>query len=336
MIKIFWNIQETLSYNAFLNFIIGNRGSGKTYGSKVWAINDYIKNGNKFIWVRRFNSEFEDFKTSFYTDISEKYDNVFEFKTNNSSSHKFYCDGKLMGYGIPLSVSLKKKSNSYADVDKIIFDEFIIDKGHSYYLKNEVEVMLDLIETTVRMRDNFKCVMFIANAITFTNPYFLYFNLTKPQNKKMICVQNDKLIQFVANQEYINAKKKTRFGKMIEGTSYAKYSIENEFLRDNNNFICITPKKLKYLFTIKVENKKFGVWLALNEGMMFVSSKYDPSSKHIYATVLENHEPNVMLIKGGVKPVLFEHFKKNYHMGCVYFDSIKTKNIVMESLRYCI
>ena len=32
------------SYNKFLNFIIGGRGIGKTYGFKQWAINDFIKN----------------------------------------------------------------------------------------------------------------------------------------------------------------------------------------------------------------------------------------------------------------------------------------------------
>lgn len=338
MEKIYWNIKDTLSYNALLNFIVGNRGGGKTFGCKKWCIDDFIKNGNKFIWVRRFNSEYEDFKSSFFTDIKEFYpNNVFEFKTNNNTAHKFYCDGELMGYGIPLSVSQKKKSNSYADVNKIIFDEFIIDRGSSHYLRNEVEVFLDLLETTMRMRTNFRGAFLVANAITFTNPYFLYFDVKKPTNKKKIRVKDDVLIQFVADEEYIQAKKETRLGKLLEGTRYAKYSIENEFLRDNNDFVIKNiPQKMKYMFTLRVEKNNFGVWLALNQGMIVVSSKYEKTSTQIYATTLENHEPNTILLKGGINSSLFDYFKKSFKLGCVYFDSVKTKNVVMESIKYII
>ena len=32
--NIFWDMRRTMSYNRFLNFIVGNRGGGKTYGFK--------------------------------------------------------------------------------------------------------------------------------------------------------------------------------------------------------------------------------------------------------------------------------------------------------------
>ena len=206
---MFWDIAETLSYNALLNFVVGSRGCGKSYGSKKWCIDDYIKTGKQFIWVRRFNSEFDDFKNSFFSDINHIYpDHEFSFKTINYNTHKFMCNGEVMGFGIPLSISLKKKSIPYTEVDKIIFDEFIIEKGSSYYLRNEVEVFLDLMETVIRLRTDFKACMFIANAITFTNPYFLYFNIQKPRNKKMIKRSGDILIQFVANEDFMEKKKR--------------------------------------------------------------------------------------------------------------------------------
>jgi len=70
------------------------------------------------------------------------------------------------------------------------------------------------METVIRLRDDFKCAMFIANAITFTNPYFLYFNIIKPNNKKMIKTLGDILIQFVSNNDFITLKKESRFGKV--------------------------------------------------------------------------------------------------------------------------
>lgn len=59
-------------------------------------------------------------------------------------------------------------------MNKIIFDEFIIDKGVYKYLPNEVEYFLDLYETISRLRDVkdlFLCT------ITQTNPYFIYFDI---------------------------------------------------------------------------------------------------------------------------------------------------------------
>lgn len=326
---MFWNMKETLSYNALFNFIVGNRGSGKSYGCKKWCIEDFIKTGSQFVWVRRFDSELDDFRHTFFSDIDEAFpEHKFEYK-----SYKFYIDEKVAGYAIPLTISMKKKSSSYAGVNKIIFDEFIIDKGSSYYLKKEVEVMLELCETVIRMRENFKAVFFIANAITFTNPYFLYFNVEKPRNKKSITKKGDILIQLVNNQEYINKKKETRFGKLIEGTEYAKYSIENEFLRDTTDFIKKQPKNMRYYFTIKAGGEMFGVWISNSEGIIYVSKKYDPSYKIVFTTILDNHKPNTMLLKGASKSVLFKTFIDSFKIGIVYFDSIKTKNMVIETIK---
>ena len=55
---MYWDIEKTLSYGRFLNLINGNRGGGKTYGSKKWIIKHFLKTKNKFVWVRRYKQEF--------------------------------------------------------------------------------------------------------------------------------------------------------------------------------------------------------------------------------------------------------------------------------------
>ena len=83
----------------------------------------------------------------------------------------------MCGYIGALSTSQRLKSNAYPLVDKIIFDEFLIDKGSLRYINGEVELMLELVETIFRMRDDNNKVIFIANAISIVNPYFTYFNI---------------------------------------------------------------------------------------------------------------------------------------------------------------
>jgi len=329
---MFWNIKEPLSYNALLNMIIGERGTGKTHGGKRWAIDDFIKNQNQFIWTRRYDSEFDDFKThggkdAFFSDLRTHYpETEFEYKHYN-----FYVNKEVAGFALPLSLSAKKKSSSYPNVNKLLFDEFIIDKGRSNYLNKEVEIFLDLLETVFRMREKWSAFL-MANAITFTNPYFLYFDVKKPTNKKGISRVGDVLVQFVNNPEYREAKNKTRFGQLIKGTNYGAYAIENEFLRDNNDFIIEQPKDLKYFFTIKASGEMYGVWISHGEGLMYVSRKVDPSYRLIFTTILDNHKPNTMLLKGN-SSVIFSTFVKGFKMGNVYFDSIKTKNIVLDTIR---
>ena len=104
---------------------------------------------------------------------------------------------------------------SYPDVTMIIFDEFIIDKGTYKYLSDEVTCFLEFYETVARIRD--VQVFFLSNAITITNPYFLYWNLKMPYNSDITC-KNDMLIQLVANPFFIDMKKNTRFGRLISGT----------------------------------------------------------------------------------------------------------------------
>lgn len=142
------------------------------------------------------------------------------------SGHKFsnkkdtmYIDDKLCGYAIPLSIANILKSSTYENVDTIIFDEFIIDKGCYHYLQNEVTQFLDLLETIGRLRDI--RVILLANAISITNPYFTYFNITLPYNSNIKTFKDGLIaIEYIKNEEYRQVKKQSKFGKLIEGTSY--------------------------------------------------------------------------------------------------------------------
>lgn len=71
---IYLDLNRTLSYNALFTFIIGNRGGGKTYGFKQWAINDFIKNKKQFIYLRRYKTELIDVN-KFFADIQHEFPN---------------------------------------------------------------------------------------------------------------------------------------------------------------------------------------------------------------------------------------------------------------------
>ena len=245
---MWYDYSKALSYNAMFNFIIGERGVGKTFGAKKYAINRFLKKGEQFVYLRRYKTELKEScgDTGKFFGAIQEYFPDHEFSVHG---HTLKCGKRTMGYALALSVANILKSTSFNKVGTIIFDEFILDKGSYHYLQNEVEQLLDIVETVARLRDI--RVFFLGNAISITNPYFTYFNLTLPYKSDIKTFKDGLiLVNYIKNIEYREMKHQTRFGKLIAGTDYAKYAIDNEFLRDSKTFI----KKKKLKTALKVSN----------------------------------------------------------------------------------
>jgi hypothetical protein len=322
---MWYDLNKTLSYNCLFNFIVGNRGSGKTYNAKKWVIRGFLKNGSQFVYVRRYKEELKN-NDKFFDDIRDEFPDV-EFEVRG---FLYLINGQVAGTAIPLSTSRKEKSTPYPVVDKVIFDEFIIEKGVYHYLSSEVICFLELYETIARTRNNVK-VFFLSNALTITNPYFIYFNLSLPYGKNVIC-KNDMLLQLVQDEEFIAAKKKTRFGKIISDTDYARYSIDNKFLLDNTKFIKRKTPTARYYFTIHYMDVPYGIYIDYVEGLMFVSTDVDMSCRISYSLTMADHSPNTMLLKG-TKTALFQKFIDEFKASHVRFENVQIKNMILEVIK---
>ena len=321
---IFWDINRPLSYNALFNFIIGNRGGGKTYGAKRHVIKRFLKTGEQFIYLRRYKDEQADVG-KFFNDIQSEFPDV-ELTVKNKC---FYINGQLAGYALVLSTAKIKKSVPSPDVSTIIFDEFIIDKGVYKYLHDEVTCLLELYETISRCRD--VQIFFLSNAITVTNPYFLYFNLHMPYNSTITC-KNDILIELVANPFFIDMKKHTRFGKLIEGTAYGDYAINNTFLRDNKTFIEKKTGNCAFIFSMMYKGQHLGVWRSYAQGKFWVSADIDNSSRE-YALTKSDHTPNTLLLTSLRTSAAFKSFSDAFQNGYLFFETQNIKNICYEIMK---
>lgn len=325
-ISYWWNINRTLSYDKMFNFIVGNRGGGKTYGFKEWAIRSFLKTGAQFVYARRFKDEIKMCRT-FFDDIRDAFpDHTFTYDKGI-----FFIDSKIAGYSFIMATAKKNKSVSYHLVDKICLDEFILDTGYQRYIPDEVTTFLEMVETIARMR--FVRVFLLSNAITMTNPYFLYFDISLPFNKA-IAVGEETLIELVQNPDYIKAKKQTRFAKAVEGTKYAKYAFDNEFLRDTRTFVQKKTASARYYFTFMFEGADYGVWIDYDAGLMFVSEDVDRFCNIRYALTNLDHQPNTMFLTSPRKSAFFDMFCRQYMLGNVRFESIKIKNICNQVIKW--
>lgn len=344
--SVYWDIGRTLTHNRLFNFIVGNRGGGKSYGAKKRAIDNFIKRKEQYGYIRRYRDDLKKPMEQFFKDIAWEYPD-YEFKVE---SDKFYIrlkpadpkdkwlESDIAGYGFVLSTANNKKSISYPEITTLIFDEFLIEKGNQRYLSNEPEKLLNLYETVARPGTEHKrVVMFLlANAISITNPYFLYFQLKMPtradKNNKYIWKHPKKpiLVEDVKNKAFIDKKKNTEFGQLVDGTAYADYSIENKFLLDNDTFIEKKSPKARFLFSFIYKDKRFGVWSSLAEGKMWVSKDFDPSFTVVYSLTLQDHKPNTLLIKNKRRSGYFKMFVECYKDGRVFFETMDIKNLSYE------
>lgn len=331
MSNMYYDYQQILSYNALLNLLIGERGVGKTYGATKFVVEDFKKRGNEFAYIRRYKSELKKSVPNFFSAVNSNN----EFPNNHlySKGNNFYCDDVNFGYAMTLATAQDLKSVNFSKVKTIIFDEFIIEEGQKkYYLKNEVFIFLNLIETISRLRD--VRVFMLANSASSTNPYFLYFDLTLPYNNDIkLFKEGTILLQYMKNEKYREAKKQTKFGKLISGTSFEDYSVNNKFLNDNRNFVEKKTGSAKFSFAFIYNNETFGVWNDYINGKIFVSFDYIKNTPYMFATTLQDHSPNTMFLNSARKYNCWRNFIENYNLGNIRFENVKIKNIVQELIK---
>ena len=290
-----------------------------------------MKTGEQFVYLRRYKTELgesvgDEKDAKFFKKVKSEFPDH-EFKV---SGDKLYCDKKICGYALSLSTALILKSAEFDKVKTIIFDEFIIDGGSSYhYFKNEVEHFLEFYESIARLRD--VRVLFLANAISITNPYFTYFDITLPYGNKNIKTFKKGLIliEYIKNLKYREVKKASKFGQIIEGTKYSEYAIDNKFLRDNKSFIKKKAPKSKFFFIIIYNGIKYGIWRDFESESIFITNDYDPNCPIIFTFNPDDHS-EVSILTRFTSNGFLSSIVENYRLGHLFFQNQQIKNIFSE------
>lgn len=179
----------------------GERSSGKTYSALDLALENYAKNREQFVYIRRmgedikkkemdrlfeghvrngrikhwYGKEWDDityYAGAFYLVRHEKTERGREFLTRSEEP----C-----GFTMCVNIAARYKSLSYNGVTTIIFDEFMSREG---YLPNEFVEFSNLLSTVIRDRDNVKVLM-LGNTVNKFCPYFNEMGLNHAKNQKI-------------------------------------------------------------------------------------------------------------------------------------------------------
>lgn len=331
---MWYDKQQLLSHNKILNMVLSNRGGGKTFHFTRWAIDDFKKTGKQTVWVRRYKTELDDtekgilVKGRFFDAVKEYYPND-KLEIEGSTG---LINGEPAIFFVALSTSRQMKSVNFPNVNKIIFDEFLIAEGRTTYLKAEVEIFLDLYETVARLRDDVRAVL-LANNISIVNPYFLFWNI-KPNKNKRFTVQGQVCVEFFLDSDFVDQKKKSRFGQLVSGTRYGDYAIENKALLDSETFIEDKTASAEFMLGMKYNGVMYGFWADYKAGKIFVNKQYDPSSYSLYCLTKDDHEANLLLIKSLNDSKRVQRIVYAFRNGLLRFADMQVKNQFYEYIGY--
>jgi len=330
----FYNFDKLLSYNGTYNFVVGGRGIGKTYGAKERAIRSSIKNGDQFIYLRRYKTELATARNTFFADIEHKfpkYDlrangNIAEYAPVETREEK-KRSWKIMGYFISLSTAQTQKSVAFPKVKTIIYDEFIIETGALHYLPDEAIVFNNFYSTVDRYTDKTK-VFFLANSVSIMNPYFIEYEIRPDESSEFIRSHEGFIVcHFPDSEAFASSIYETTFGKFIKGTEYAKYAVGNNFADNNENLIGTKDSRYKYYFTLECTNGTFSIWHSSYDATYAVQTKL-PKVNNWFTLLPQRITEDKALMTFQDKPL--SYLRTAFRTGKMVFDRPSTRNAFTE------
>lgn len=339
--NVHWSSHDLLTRGGMWNYAIGGRGVGKTYDAKLKRTKHFLRTGKQFIYMRRYETEFAD-KQELFQDVKEEFPgheikvegmrayirkNTEVDEDGNETKHPW----RLFCFLVALSTTVGKKSVPYPDVDYIVFDEFIIDKGFIRYISNEVRIFLEFYNTVDRFTDRVR-VLFLANAISIVNPYFVYFDI-KPRKGQRFCSMMDgyHVCEMIESEAYVERVTQTKFGRMIANTEYFDYAVANRFTNDESEFIAPKSSHAVYQYSIIFDGQKMAVWYDAAENRYYVCDRI-PQDRAAYVVTKHDQSPDMVMVDRA-SPLL-KGLKRLYMMGGVYFNNAAIRVAFFDLLDY--
>lgn len=334
---MYYNSDRLFSYQAPVNFVLGERGNGKSFEAKKRIIRNFLKNGEQSVYLRRRQTDIDEVKDLFFDDIAPFFPDT-EFKIDGRYG---YINGEIAVIFMALSTSMKKKSSPFPRVTLIVFDEYL-EPAFKFpnYLKNDMFLLLELINTIVRSRDNWRLLL-IGNVISFVNPFFSMYNIRikdtkarfhrymkdKETGKYLICIELTETPEFKENYA------KTNLAKIIKNTSYGDYAMGGIAYEDNNDYIL--PERTGvhvFICSIYSQNKELGIWFNSNADL-YVDDIIEKDSKnkfYMFDDDMREGYFNIRLLKKWQG----RQIAQGYREGRMYYKNQEIKKTMQEFIKY--
>ena len=323
----FFDFSEAVKHSTTFNFVIGGRGTGKTYGSLKWC----LEHKKKFIFMRRLQKEVDiiskdelsPFKV--YGDmfggavlcrpVSKYVTGVYISGKDEEGNN--VISGPPVGYVCALSSIANLRGFNTSDIEIILFDEFIPEKS-SARQKYLGDALLNAYETINRNRELFGSppakLFAMANSNDLGNDIFISLGLVnlieKMSRKRQEFYQDQErgvTVIMLNNSKISEKKRKTALYQLTRGSEFSKMSLDNDFSYDDRFNIKSRPiREYKPLFSWG------GIYVYEHKSRPeYYVSFHGSGTPEVFSGEVGRHECRRM----------FAGIWKHYYNGSVYFEN---------------
>ena len=316
-----------------------NRTGGKTTYFGRLCVNRFLKNGEKFALLYRYNYELDDCGEKFYKDIGNLFFPNTVMTTKRRASgifNELFIDEVSCGYAISLNSAdqIKKYSHLFSDVARMIFDEFQSETNH--YCTDEIRKFLSIHTSVARGNGEqirYVPVYMLSNPVSIINPYYVEMGISERLHDDTKFLKGD---GFVLEQGFVSsaseAQKESGFNRAFSRNSYVAYSSECVYLNDNKAFIEKPQGIGRYLATIKYKGTNYGIREFAESGVIYCDDRSDDTFKTKITVTTDDHEINYVMLKRN--DFFLANLRYFFERGCFRFKDLRCKEAVLKALSY--
>lgn len=252
------NFDFILAQKQPFNFIVGGRGTGKTYGVLSKAAAGEL---GKIVYMRRTQAQADIISKPEFSPFRSIDDEITVKPVTKYNAGIYKGEsGEPLGYIVALSTISNLRGFDMSDVDTLIYDEFIAER-HERPIKQEGTAFLNCYETINRNRElqgrKPLTVICLANANNLSNPVFIELGLVSKAEKMERDKQEFSILPkrgialFVLTESPISqAKSETAIYKLTAGSEFYRMSIDNDFRLDREGCGALPIKEFIPICTI--------------------------------------------------------------------------------------
>ena len=330
--SIYFNPYKYLPYQRNFIMVASERTIGKTYSTQMFQLNRFLKYGERFLYIVRYQDEKKSgvFASAYSKVIMEQFNEDEWIFRSNLCYHKDLSNETetLAGICVAISEANKTKRINYPACRWGMFDEYIVEdiKVKDYVGGwNEPNLLLKTYHTIDREND-YLTIFMLANTIKFYNPYHMHkaFAVKPVETGEIYLGKNVLYTKIEASNELKEKKKKSKFLSMIEGTEYGDYAINGEFVNDVDTLLMERPARAKLKFNLDVDEGTVGIWWDNVSGLVYVDNKFNQNNTLWYTTDVNKMDEHKILIKGK-EAHLIKWMSGMYKRGNLRWTSMKVK-----------
>lgn len=316
-----------------------NRTAGKTTYFSRLLVNNFLKNGEKFMLLYRYNYELDECADKFFKDIETLFFNGMVMNGVKRAKGVFcelFLDNISCGYAVALNNAdtIKKYSHMFNDVSRMMLDEFQSETNR--YCADELKKLISIHTSVSRGKGKqirYVPLYMVGNPVSIINPYYVELGISgRLRNNTRFLRGTGFVLEQGFNESAATAQMESAFNRAFSNNDYVAYSAESVYLNDNQAFIDKPKGNSSYICTLKYKNGFYGVREFAETGIIYVDDRPDMTSPTRITVTTEDHEINYVMLKKN--DFFIMNLRYLFERGCFRFKNLRCKEAALKALSY--